>query len=122
MPPRKPKARQTRKPQAKRSPAATAPGIARLAAAPAPAPGKLSRAETDAIVDSCIAAAAPGRPYNDSTPLSSIPVHPDDLNGCLNDGLDLVDPFRYTSGTISSSWTVKMLKTDAYNRYVASHP
>jgi hypothetical protein len=120
MPPRKAKRRQTRKPQAAQSPAVTPPGLARLAAAPAAA--RLSRSQTDAIVDGCIAAAAPGRPYNDTTPLKSIPVRPDDLNQCLNDGLDLVTPYRYTSGIILDTWKVKMLKTDAYNRHVVSHP
>jgi hypothetical protein len=85
-------------------------------------PTKLSRAQTDAIVEGCIDnAASPGAVYDDGTQLKSIPVRPDDLNGCLNSGLDLVNPYRYTSGVILPTWTVLMLKTDAYNKYYFSH-
>ena len=84
--------------------------------------GAAAVVDTDAVVDGCIENAAPGRPYDDTTPLSSIPVRPDDLNNCLNSALDLVEPYRYTSGVIQSAWTVGLLKTDANHRYLASHP
>jgi len=77
---------------------------------------------TDPVVQSCIAKAAqPGAPFTDDSKLNGIPVEPDDLIKCLNKGLTLSDPYRYTSGQIDGAWTVRKLKTDAHNRYLACH-
>jgi hypothetical protein len=77
---------------------------------------------TDPIVQGCVARAAqPGTPFDDDSVLNGIPVRPDDLIKCLNIGLTLRDPYRYTSGQIDGAWTVRQLKTDAHNRYLACH-
>jgi hypothetical protein len=77
---------------------------------------------TDPIVQSCIAKAAqPGAPFTDDSKLNGIPVEPDDLIKCLNKGLTLTDPYRYTSGQIDGAWTVRKLKSEGHNRYLACH-
>jgi len=62
------------------------------------------------FVFDCIRAAAPGRPFNDDSVLSQIPVQrPDDLGVCLNARIPLTGRQRWVSGQIDRAWTVSIL-------------
>jgi len=81
-----------------------------------------SAVNTDAIVNNCISMAANGAGYGDDTPFSAIPLDPNDMNDCLNSGLDLAGTqYEYTTDSISSSSTPRKLRVDGHNRYLAAH-
>lgn len=100
-----------RRPRPTKMPIVSVSALTALAAAPAPP------SDTRAKVHACVRAAAPGRPFDDDSELGSIPVQrTDDVGNCLNGSLPLNGQFRYGSGDIPKTWTVRMLTSDAHGR------
>ncbi len=75
----------------------------------------LRAVNVDAVVDGCVRAASGGADFDDDSVLNGIPVVPNDMTGCLNHGLGLVNQ-RYERDDIDGGWTVGQLKDDARSR------